>query len=240
MQAKVLLLDGDRMAVDKPAGLSVATPERDPGAAVRNLWEVLDPGDRAAAGPCEGWTLLHRLDVGTSGVLLLARTGPAHKKLSALWRAGTFRKRYLALAWGRLHPPAGSFSSPLGPDRSDRRKMRVDPSGKRALTVYRTLAASPVATLAEVTLETGRTHQVRVHFAAAGHPLLGDDLYGSLRDLPEGVSAADRRALHADRALLHAWAVEAAENPPFAALSVTAPLPADFSAILKRLGFPAP
>jgi len=240
MQAKVLLFDGDRMAVDKPAGLSLATPERDPGAAVRRLWEVLSPADRDAAGPCDGWTLLHRLDVGTTGVLLLARTGPAHKKLAALWRAGAFRKRYLALAWGRLRPPAGAFSSPLGPDRSDRRKMRVDASGKRALTVYRTLAASPVATLAEVTLETGRTHQVRVHFAEVGHPLLGDDLYGSLRDLPEGVSAADRRALQPERALLHAWNVEAAGSDSLPAFSVTAPLPADFATVLKRLGFATP
>lgn len=240
MRTKVLFLDGDLLAVDKPAGLSLATPERDPGAAVRNLWETLGPKERAAAGSPEGWTLLHRLDVTTTGVLLLARSGEAHRSLVALWRAGAFRKRYLAIAWGRLQPPSGSFASPLGPDRDDRRKMRVDTAGKRALTLYRTLSASPVATFAEATLETGRTHQVRVHFAAAGHPLLGDDLYGALRDIPEGVSPADRRALHAERALLHAWCVEASGHPSLSSLSVTAPLPADFAGVLKRLGFAAP
>lgn len=240
MGATLLHLDDHLMAVDKPAGLSLATPPRDPSGALERLWAALPSSARKAAGIPGGWTLLHRLDVGTSGVLLLARAGADHRLYTALWQAGKAHKRYLALAWGAVEPEVGRFSDLLAPDPVDRRKMRVHPSGKRAATPYRVVASSRVASLVEAGLETGRTHQVRVHFAHAGHPLLGDDLYGRLRDIPEGVTAEERRALQPGRCLLHAWCIALPPTELGPALQISAPPPQDFTDVLTRLGFTLP
>lgn len=240
MDAKILALSDALLAVDKPAGLSLATPLRDPMVALNRLWSALPMKARKATGPAERWRLLHRLDVTTSGVVVLAREGEVHRAYSTLWQAGAVDKRYLALAWGEMAKASGRFADPLAPDTEDRRKMRVSASGKRAATRYLVLASNKAASLVEVTLETGRTHQVRVHFAHSGHPLLGDDLYGKLRDLPPGIGPEERRNLYAERTLLHAWRVALPETEFSPATTITAPIPPDFGALLSYLKFPAP
>ncbi len=220
-------------AIAKPAGLSLATSQRDEEGAVTRLLAALSNSNRARM--LQGWSLVHRLDSGTSGLTLLARGPLARKELSALFSSGAVHRRYLALVWGEPESVAGRLAWPLGPDLSDRRKMRVDPSGKAAATRYRTLASTTMASLLELVPETGRTHQIRVHLAEAGHSILGDDFYGRLRHVPTGVSAAERRALQPGRPLLHAWRLDLPETRVSPPLSLEAPLPEDFRRVLKRL-----
>ena len=241
MRATILYEDEHLLAIAKPAGLSLATPARKQGAAVRRLLEALPAAHRRRARSGDGgpW-LLHRLDVSTSGVVLLARSAEAQRLYSGLLSARVLEKLYLALAWGRFDPPEGRMEWPLGPDRGDRRRMAVDPSGKRAVTLYRTLQATVEASLLEFRLETGRTHQIRVHASHAGHPLLGDDLYGRLRDLPPGLSAARRRSLQPGRCLLHAFVLGVPTTDLAPALTLVAPLPEEFAHACRLLGLEPP
>ncbi|MGA9753071.1 MAG: RluA family pseudouridine synthase [Acidobacteriota bacterium] len=241
MRAAILYEDDHLLAVNKPSGLSLATSAREVGAAVRRLLGALPAEQRrklesGGGGP---W-LLHRLDVSTSGVVLLARSAEAQRLYSGLLSARAVEKCYLALAWGRFDPPEGRLDWPLGPDRGDRRRMAVDPGGKRAVTLYRTLQACAEASLLEFRLETGRTHQIRVHASHAGHPLLGDDLYGRLRDLPPGLSAARRSSLQPGRCLLHAFVLSVPATVLAPALTVAAPPPEDFAGICRLLNLIPP
>ncbi len=254
----ILYSDERIVVVDKPPGLSLATPPRAPGEAVARLLAALPPGERdehglppgegAAHGlsPGEGaaWTagaaplLVHRLDVGTSGVVLLARDADAHRELCALFERRAVDKRYLALAWGHPRPREGVYDAPLGPDRADRRRMRVDPDGRAARTRYAVRSAPAHVALLELHPETGRTHQIRVHLAHAGHPIVGDDLYGGprhrgLRD-PALRAALDppHTLLHAARLALPATSWRRGE------LIFEAPLPPAFARALAALGLP--
>ncbi|MCU0223984.1 MAG: RNA pseudouridine synthase [Acidobacteria bacterium] len=232
MTARLLFADERLVALDKPAGLSLATPPRDPGAAVRRLVEALPAAVRReeALDP-DALHLVHRLDVGTTGVVLLARDAATHRALAAALGGRRIGKLYLALCWGHPRPRDGRYDAPLGPDRADRRKMRVDPAGRPAATRYRVLAAPPHAALVELRPETGRTHQIRVHLAQAGHPIVGDDFYGGPRH--RGVrDAVLRAALAPDHTFLHAWRLEL---PDELGPVITAPLPADFAAALDLL-----
>ena len=225
---------GDKIAaINKPAGLSLATSQRDEEGAVTRLLAALSNSDRAKM--LQGWSLVHRLDSGTSGLTLLARGPLARKELSALFSSGAVHRRYLALVWGEPHSAVGRLAWALGPDPSDRRKMRVDPAGKNAATRYRVLASTPVASLLELVPETGRTHQIRVHLAEAGHSILGDDFYGRLRHIPMGINAKERAALQPGRPLLHAWKLDLPETKISPPLSLEAPLPEDFKRVLKKL-----
>jgi len=235
--ARVLYADERIVAIDKPAGVSLATPRRDPGAAVRRLVAAVDPEARAEhALDEESLRLVHRLDVGTTGVVLLARDDDAHRALSHALGARRIEKSYLALAWGHPRPREGRYDAPLGPDPRDRRKMRVDPGGRPAATRYRVIAAPRHAALVELLPETGRTHQIRVHLAHAGHPIVGDDLYGGPRH--RGVKERGLRdRLQPDHTYLHAWRL-ALPEPLGPVLS--APLPSDFRAALEALGVALP
>jgi len=224
----------DRFAVlAKPAGLSLRTPRATPHAAAERLIAALPPAARAGLEGRPVW-LVHRLDESTSGLVIVAFDEAMHRDLARLFAAGGVEKRYLALVWGHPRPPVGSWEAALGPDRDDRRRMRVAVDGKRAVSGYRTLARAPHVALLELAPRTGRTHQLRVHAAAAGHPVVGDDLYGGPRE--RGVHDARRRAaLSVGRSLLHAWRLEIAGWSPG---RFVAPLPADFAAALAGCGIP--
>ncbi len=239
-RASVLHSDERLVALAKPPGISLATSRRDPDGAVRRLLAALDNAERAAHGLDAGTLLLvHRLDVGTSGVVLLARDTEAHRGLAVAFAARQVEKTYLALAWGRPRPPAGRFDRPLGPDRRDRRRMRIDPAGRAAASDYRTVGRGRQVSLLQLTPHTGRTHQLRVHLASAGHPIVGDDLYGGPRH--RGVrDPALRRALDPGRPLLHAWRLHLPPGRATVELIVTAPLPADLRAALAAAGIPEP
>ncbi len=238
MRAVLIYLGEKIAAVSKPPGLSLATSRRDEEGAVARLLAALSDSERSKAG--SGWSLVHRLDSGTSGLTLLARGPAAHKEISSLFSSGSVHRRYLALAWGRFTDEAGRFSWPLGPDPKDRRKMRVDPGGKAAATRYKVLGATSVALLLEMVPETGRTHQIRVHLAEAGHSILGDDFYGRLRHIPVGVTPEQRRELQPGRPLLHAWRLGLPETKVSPPLSLEAPPPEDFMRVVKILGIPPP
>lgn len=230
----VLLYLGDRFAaLHKPAGLSLRTKQADPHAAARALVEALPPAERALLAGREP-QLVHRLDESTSGVVLVALDPEIHRELLATFAERRAEKRYLALVWGHPKPAAGLFEAALGPDRKDRRRMRVDPAGRPARTEYRTLGRAAHVALVELTPRTGRTHQLRVHLAAAGHPIVGDDLYGGPRE--HGVRpAALRSALTPGRSLLHAFRLRI---PGLVPEAFEAPLPADFARALAACHLP--
>lgn len=232
----VLWTDERIVAIAKPPGVSLATPRGQPGAAVERLLGTLDPGERERhlLAP-DRLFLVHRLDVGTSGVVLLARDEDAHRTLAQLFAARAVSKIYLALVWGRPRPTAGVCAAAIGPDRRDRRRMVVDPGGRAAVTHYRVLAGKRYVSLLELRPETGRTHQIRVHLSSMGRPVVGDDLYGGPRE--RGVRDHRlRTVLTPDHPFLHAWRLSLPDNQCTRSLVFTAPPPPDFVAALRGLG----
>jgi 23S rRNA pseudouridine1911/1915/1917 synthase len=223
---------GDRFVVlDKPAGLSMQTPRAAPGAAAERLRAALAPEEQALLAGRELF-LVHRLDTPTSGLVLAALDQDEHRRLVGELSARRIAKSYLAVVWGRPRPARGTFDAALGPDKADRRRMRVDAGGRPAHTDYLVVSAARHVSLVLLWPATGRTHQLRVHLAAAGHPIVGDDLYGG----PRHRSIADpalRRALAPPRALLHAFRLEV---PALEPSRFEAPLPADFAATAEASG----
>jgi 23S rRNA pseudouridine1911/1915/1917 synthase len=222
------------VALDKPPGVSMATSTREEKSAPAVVARLL-----AACGEEPNPTLLlvHRLDVGTSGVVLLATTDEAHRTLSRAFQSGGARKTYRALAWGHPVPGRGTYEDPLGRDPQDGRRMKVRSDGKPSFTRYRTLRR--FASLAELELspETGRTHQIRVHLSAHGHPIVGDDLYGGATRWHGVRESSRRRALSAvARPLLHAERIAI----PALGIDVSAPLPEDYRRVLGILTTHAP
>jgi 23S rRNA pseudouridine1911/1915/1917 synthase len=210
--------DDHLLVVDKPAGV-VVHPAR--GHWTGTLAQAL--GGRGAGGE-EPWRagIVHRLDRDTSGLLVVAKSEGVHRALKALLAAREMRREYLALVDG--HPPArsGTIDAPIGRDRRDRILMSIDTDSPReARTHFEIERLLPAAALLRVVLETGRTHQIRVHLAAIGHPVCGDPQYGA----PERYRLA-RQFLHAERL--------AFEHPvTHEALDVRSPLPADLAAAFE-------
>ena len=228
---EIVFEDDDLAVVMKPAGLVVH-----PGHGARSgtlVHALLGRGvTLAAAGGTERPGIVHRLDKDTSGLLLIAKTDAAHRGLQAMFARRTIEKTYLALVWGRPRPAAGRIEDAIGRSRRDPTKMTVRaPHSRAATTIYRTLEALPGATLLEIDLVTGRTHQIRVHFAARHHPVIGDTRYGGapwkrLRDplLRAVFGSFGRLALHATR-LTFTHPVTGAP------MSFSAPLPDDVAAL---------
>ncbi len=234
--ARLAFETGRLLVFDKPPGLSLATRRDEPGAAVERLVRALPPEDAARWLPdLASLRLVHRLDVGTTGLVLVARDADMHRALSRAFERREVGKTYLALAWGKPRPRAGVLDAPLGPDRRDRRRMRVDAQGRPALTRYETLATPGQASLVRLLPQTGRTHQIRVHLAAAGHPIVGDDLYGGPRH--RGVRDRGlREALCPPHALLHAHRLVIPALAGASALDMITPPPPAFMRALKALG----
>jgi len=229
----VLHEDRDLLVLDKAAGMVVHPARGSPHSTVVNaLLHRLGEGAGARMG------LVHRLDKETSGCLVVARSEAALQKLQAAFRARQVEKRYLALCHGRL-APEGRLDTPYG--RHPRDRTRYTSRGRharRALTAWRVQEAfGEAATLAEVELLTGRTHQIRVHLSESGHPLLADPTYGGKKRearLPADHPA--RRAAEAvGRLALHAWRLAFAHPRTGKAMRFEAPLPADLRAALAVL-----
>ena len=217
------------LALDKPPGVSMATAPSDPGSAARVVARLLE-GCGENADP--SLRLIHRLDVGTSGVVLLAKTDEAHRALSRLFQSRAARKTYRALVWGHPRPARGTLDDPLARDPKDGRRMKPAGGGKPSITDYRTLSRLASVADLELSPRTGRTHQIRVHLSAHGHPIVGDDLYGGATRW-HGVRNPDhRRALAAiSRPLLHATRIEIPELD----LDISAPLPSDYAGVVETL-----
>ena len=219
-------VDDDLVVVDKPAGLVVHPGAgRSTGTLVQALLGRFP--DMAGTGDPDRPGIVHRLDKGTSGLLVVARSPAAYESLVAQLSARTVDRRYLALAVGTIETDAGVVDAPVGRRSTDRTRMAVVAGGRPARTHYRVLTrfTEPTdATLVECKLETGRTHQVRVHLAAIGHPVVGDARYGGAR-----------RAISVERPFLHA-AQLAFDHPTTGdRCHFESPLPADLEAVLVPL-----
>lgn len=229
VQFTVIHADDDIVVVDKPAGLVVH-----PGAG--HLDGTLVNGllarfpDLAHVGQPDRPGIVHRLDVGTSGLLVVARTDLAYQLLVSSLSARDVGRTYRALVWGHPVNSHGVIDAPIGRDHRDPMRMAVVVDGKPARTHYRTLRlyrdAVDVAEL-ECRLETGRTHQIRVHLAAIGHPVVGDGTYGG-----------NRPGLEPPRPMLHAALLTFKHPASGVEMSFESPMPADLRAIIDSLGDP--
>jgi 23S rRNA pseudouridine1911/1915/1917 synthase len=225
-----LFENDDVLALDKPPGVSMATSSKEGKSAedaVRRLFTA------CGVRPPDPFPLLvHRLDAGTSGVVLFARTGEAHRALSLAFQERRAKKTYRALVWGHPVPAKGTIDLALARDPKDGRKMRVTADGKPSVTRYATLRRFSSLADLELHPDTGRTHQIRVHLSARGHPIAGDDFYGGATRWRGVRDRALREALAGiTRPLLHAARIEIPEM----GIDVAAPLPADYEGILGIL-----
>jgi len=232
MALDIVYSDSALAVLNKPAGLVVH-----PGAGNRlhTLQHALLGWDPALARvPRAG--LVHRLDKDTTGLLVVARTPEAHTRLAAAMQARDIGREYLALCSGRL-TAGGSIDKPIGRHRTQRTRMAVRSDGRAARTHYRIAERFAEHTLLRVRLETGRTHQIRVHLAHIGHPVVGDPEYGARRARvtrdTEPALAEALRAFH--RQALHAAHLEFAHPLTGQPLSFDAPLPEDFANLLQAL-----
>ena len=179
--------------------------------------------------------LVHRIDKDTSGLLVVARTLESHTALVAALAAHEIEREYLALCTGSM-TGGGNVDQPIGRHRTQRTKMAVRSDGRAAVTHYRIEKRFRAHTLARVRLETGRTHQIRVHLAHVGYPIVGDPVYGGRRRLPAGATAALQAALEGfRRQALHAARLEFTHPKNGKTVTFTAPLPADFAELLDVL-----
>jgi 23S rRNA pseudouridine1911/1915/1917 synthase len=222
--------DDHLVVVSKPAGLVVHA-----GAGVRGgtLLDALRAmGVPLAAGPDPDRPgVVHRLDRGTSGLLVLAKTEEARAGLAAIFKAHGADRRYWALVDGSPDEAHATIDAPISRSRTHRTRFTVDPAGRRAVTSYDVVRSFGRAALLAVRLETGRTHQVRVHLSAIGHPVCGDRTYGA--------SAALARELGLGRPALHAQRLAFAHPVTGERVEVEEPLPADLATALERLHGPA-
>lgn len=189
--------DDDIVVVDKPSGVAAHPSIGWEGPTV--LGALAAAGFRiATSGAAERRGIVHRLDVGTSGLMVVAKTEHAYTILKAAFKERTVDKIYHAVVQGHPDPLAGTIDAPIGRHPSHSWKFAVTPDGKDSVTHYETLEAFPRASLLEIHLETGRTHQIRVHMAAHRHPCAGDPLYGADPTLSARLGLT-RQWLHAHR-----------------------------------------
>ncbi len=188
---KIIYEDADLLVIDKPAGLTVhPAPGHRTGTLVN---AVLAHSPEIDKGETERPGIVHRLDKDTSGLIIVAKNAPAHLKLAEQFKNRTITKVYLALVKGRLTPSEGTIEANIGHSPRDWRKMAIVTRGRAAATQYKVVRYLGNYSLLEVRPKTGRTHQIRVHLAAIGHPVLGDATYGAKTDL------IARQFLHAHR-----------------------------------------
>ena len=197
----VVFEDEDMLVIDKPPGLVVHPGAGNPDKTLVNALLAHCAGRLSGIGGVRRPGIVHRLDKDTSGLLVVAKTDRAHAALAHQLQARTLKRIYNAVVWGHPAPAAGRIEGNIGRSPNDRKRMAlVAQGGKPAVTNYRAIRALNQSALVECRLETGRTHQIRVHMASIGHPLLGDPLYGARR-VPKGAPEAARRfgrqALHA-------------------------------------------
>jgi 23S rRNA pseudouridine1911/1915/1917 synthase len=227
LDLQILFEDEYLLVVNKPAGLVVHPSAGHPQDTLVNALlakKISLSGINGSLRP----GIVHRLDKDTTGALVIAKTDQAHQSLQAQIQAKTARRQYLGIVMGRPQQPQGRIETYVGRHPVDRQKMAVrDPGqGRLAITHWRIREALGPFTLMEFDLETGRTHQIRVHCAHAGWPILGDPVYGSSRASPVKLSGQ----------LLHAWKLSLDHPHSGERYTWTAPLPDPWLRLLKRLG----
>ena len=225
--------DDDLLVINKPVGLVVHPGAGQPGGTLQNA--LLHYDARLAEIPRAG--IVHRLDKDTSGVMVVARSLRAHTALVAALQARDVHRQYEAVIMGALIA-GGSVDAPIGRHPRDRVRQAVvdEPHGKPAITHYRVRERFRAHTLVECRLETGRTHQIRVHMAHVKHPLIGDALYGGGLKLPKGATSELIEALRGfKRQALHAEKLEFAHPVTGALVSVAVERPADLDGLVRAL-----
>lgn len=227
--------DDALLVVDKPAGMVVhPAPGHWTGTLVNALMGRARETDGAEEtggapdAPADRAGIVHRLDKETSGLLLVAKTARVHERLARAIAERRVRRRYAALVWGHLRDDAVTVDAPVGRDPRDRKRMAIIPTGRPARTDFVRLARFDTADLLRAHLHSGRTHQVRVHLASLGHPIVGDDTYG-------GGGGRRITALAPRRHFLHAAWLTFTHPVTGAALDLRAPLPADLRACLAAV-----
>ncbi|NJR79468.1 RluA family pseudouridine synthase [Sphingomonas corticis] len=194
--------DEHLIVVDKPAGLVVHPACGNPDGTLVNALLHHCGGSLSGIGGVARPGIVHRIDKDTSGLMVAAKTDRAHEGLAKQFAAHSIDRRYRAIVSGQPAPPAGTVDAPLARSPHNRKKVAIVAGGKRAVTHFRTVERLRDAALVECRLETGRTHQVRVHMASIGHGLLGDPAYGRTKQAHKGVLerlSFHRQALHAAR-----------------------------------------
>ena len=219
--------DRDLLVINKPRGMVVhPAPGHTGGTLVNALLYHCD--DLSGIGGAIRPGIVHRLDKDTTGLLVAAKNDYTHQALAEQLKSRQLSREYLALVHGRVTPPSGLVNAPIGRHPLHRRRMAVVPGGREALTRYRVLKYLDCFTLLRLHLETGRTHQVRVHMAFLGYPVAGDPLYGPTRQAVLPAELRRGQALHARRiAFIHPRCGQR--------LEFTAPLPPDFREGLRKL-----
>jgi 23S rRNA pseudouridine1911/1915/1917 synthase len=222
MPLNILYEDDDILVVDKPAGLTVHPAPGHPGhtlvnAILAHFPHLADIGDSLRPG------IVHRLDRDTSGVMLVAKNRAAQADLAEQFKARSVAKVYLVLVKGHLTPESGIIEAPIGRDPRNRKKMAVVSQGREARTEYRVIRYVAHYTLLEVRLETGRTHQIRVHLGAIGYPVVGDKVYGV-------------KSPHLSRQFVHASRLGFRLPATGEYMEFTSELPADLEQALKDIG----
>ena len=231
MPLAVVFKDRSLLVIDKPVGLVVHPGAGNPRHTLQNALLALDPA--LARVPRAG--LVHRLDKDTSGLLLVARTPEAHTALVAAMAAREIKREYLALCSGVM-TAGGTIDEPIGRHRSLRTRMAVRADGRASVTHYRVMRRFRAHTLVRVRLETGRTHQIRVHLAHIGFPLVGDPVYGGRRRIPAGCTPALAAQLRAfPRQALHAARLSLKHPLTGREMRWEAPLPQDMQRLLEAL-----
>ena len=222
----ILYQDADIVVVNKPVGMAAHTAPGWEGPTV--VGALLAAGaEIVTSGPAERKGIVHRLDVGTSGAMVVAKSELAYGRLQDDFRERRVQKIYHALVQGYLDPPAGTIDAPIGRHPSRDFKMAVVTGGRPAITDYRTVECLPGASLLEVQLETGRTHQIRVHMEAIGHGIVGDPIYGANPRLAQELGLT--------RQWLHAVTLGFTHPVTGEQMSFGAPLTADLEDTLTRL-----
>jgi 23S rRNA pseudouridine1911/1915/1917 synthase len=229
----VVFEDEHLIVVDKPAGLVVHPAAGNLDGTLVNALLHHCAGQLSGIGGVARPGIVHRIDKDTSGLIVAAKTDRAHEGLARQFKAHSIDRRYRAIVGGRMQAAEGTVDAPLARSASNRKKIAIvgEGRGKRAVTHWRRLQPLREATYIECRLETGRTHQVRVHMASLGHPLLGDPVYGSARKAHREVLETlnfRRQALHA----AHLGFIHPAKS---IALAFDSEIPADMQELFNRL-----
>ena len=238
----VLYEDADLAVLDKPAGLAVHPGAGRATGTLAHRLLARYPEVAGVGGPGRPG-IVHRLDRDTSGVLVAARTPAAYARLARAFAERAVGKRNHAVVYGEPRPPSGAIEAPIGRHPSQRKEMAVRPGGRPARTLYRTIAATGAGGIAllALDLETGRTHQIRVHLKSLGHPLVGDPVYGEARwkGLPKRVQPP---LASFPRPALHAWRLAFTHPTSGEPMAFEAPVPADLVELWETVAgarFPA-
>lgn len=213
--------DDDVLVVNKPQGMVVHPAPGHPDHTLVNALMYHSPLSTINGEFRPG--IVHRIDKDTSGLLMVAKNDRAHQSLAAQLKAKTTKREYIALVHGRIKEEKGTIDAPLGRSRKDRKKQAIVANGRHAVTHFKVLERYRNYTLIKCRLETGRTHQIRVHLASIGHPLAGDPLYGPRKTLPG-------RGQY-----LHARLLGFVHPTTGKEMVFTAPLPAYFQQMIAKL-----